>query len=103
MDHRKYTDDKPLFLGGSNANDETTCLRTMSGNVQEIRLLKCDHEEADDRIMLHVNHAVTVESLRRIIVASADTDVFVCLMYHFNNNGRILTKLKFGSLEDKVP
>ena len=56
----------------------------MSGNVQEIRLLKCDHEEVDDRIMFHVNHAVTVESLRRIIVASADTDVFVCLMYHFS-------------------
>ena len=40
-----YTDDKPLFLGGSNANDETTYLRTMSGNVQQIRLLKCDHEK----------------------------------------------------------
>ena len=79
-----YTDDKPLFIGGSNANDETTCLRTMGGNVQEIRMLKCDHEEADDRIIFYVNHAVTVENFRRIIVASADTDVFVCLMYHFS-------------------
>ena len=69
-----YTDDKPLFLGGSNANDETTCLRTMSGNVQEIRLLKSDHEKVDDRIMFHVNRAVTVENFRRIIVASADTE-----------------------------
>ena len=56
----------------------------MSGNVQEIRLLKCDHEETDDRTMFHVNHAVTVENFKRIIVASADTDVFVCLMCHFS-------------------
>ena len=34
--------------------------------------------------MFHVNHAVTVENFRRIIVASAATDVFVCLMYHFS-------------------
>ena len=34
--------------------------------------------------MFHVNHAVTAENFRRIIVSSADTDVFVCLMYHFS-------------------
>ena len=56
----------------------------MSGNVHGIRLLKCNHEEADDKIMFHIYHAVTVENFRRMIVASADTDVFVCLMYHFS-------------------
>ena len=75
-----YTDDKPLLIGGSDASDETICLRTKNGNVLEIRLLKCDHEDSDDRIMFHVNFAVPVENFRRIIVALADTDLFLCLM-----------------------
>ena len=34
--------------------------------------------------MYHVNHAVAIDSFTRMIVASADTDVLVCLMYHFS-------------------
>ena len=35
-----------------------------------MRLLKCAHEEADDRIMYHVNHAVSVENFQHVVVAS---------------------------------
>ena len=34
--------------------------------------------------MHHVNHAVTIDNFTRVVVASADTDVLVYLMYHFN-------------------
>ena len=50
-----------------------------------VSLLKCDHEEADDRIMFHINHAVIIDQFHKVIVASADTDVFICLMYHFRH------------------
>ena len=78
-----YKDCKPVYLGGSHLTDLTACMKLVQGNEGYERLLKCDHEEADDRIMFHVNHAVTVDKFRRVIVASADTDVFICLVYHF--------------------
>ena len=79
-----YNLEKPLFLGGSNVDDLTTFLKLHNGIVQSLQLLKCDHEEADDRIMYHVNHAVTIDNFTRVVVASADTDFFVYPMYHFN-------------------
>ena len=45
--------------------------------------LKCFHEEADDHMMIHVNHAVRINNFRKVIVASPDTDVFANLVYHF--------------------
>ena len=46
--------------------------------------LKCDHEEADDRIMFHINQSVKEDRFEKIIIASPDTDVFVCSVKHFN-------------------
>ena len=79
-----YDSVKPLFLGGLNVDDLTTCLKLHNGIVQSLCLLKCNHEEADDRIMYHVNHTVAIDNFTRMIVVSADTDVLVCLMYHFS-------------------
>ena len=78
-----YKDQRPVYLGGSHENDLSACLRVTDGRGNYVRLLKCDCEEADDRIMLHVNHAVIADQFKKIIIASADTDVFICLMYHF--------------------
>ena len=78
-----YKDQRPVYLGGSHENDLSACLKVTDGRGNYVCLLKCDHKEADDRIMLHVNHAVIVDQFRKIIIASADTDVFICLMYHF--------------------
>ena len=50
-----------------------------------MRLLKCEHEEADDCIMYHISHAVNVDRYSRVIVASADIDVFVCLLFNFTH------------------
>ena len=73
-----------MFLSGSNVDDRTTCLKLHSGIVQSLRLLKCDHEEAVDRIMCHFNNAVTINNFTRMVVASADADILVCLMYPFS-------------------
>ena len=77
-----YESGKPLFLVGSNVDDLTTCLKLHNGIVQSLCLLKCSHEEADDRITYHVNRTVAIDNFTRMIVASAD--VLVCLMYHFS-------------------
>ena len=47
------------------------------------RLLKCDHEETYDQMMFHANHAIIVENYKNLVIASGDTDVFVCALYHF--------------------
>ena len=80
-----YHGTRPIYLGGSHVDDISKCLRCASGSIQEILSLHSDLEEADHRIMFHANHALTVESHEKLIIASADTDVFVCALYHFRN------------------
>ena len=73
---------KPLYLGGANRDDITSCYKVMDGNISAQPLLKCCHEEADDRIIFHVNHAVKLENYSKIIIASSDTDVLINSIYH---------------------
>ena len=61
----------------------SACLRVSGGSESYVHLFKCDHEEADDCIMFHINHAIVIDQFQKVIVASAYTDVFICLMYHF--------------------
>ncbi len=75
-------DCKAVYLGGSHVTDLTVCMKLVDGKEHSERLLKCDHEEADDRIMFHVNHAVVVDKFQRVVVASSDTDIFICLVFH---------------------
>ncbi len=77
-----YKGQRPIYLGGSHVDDITTCLKVSDGNISSIRLLKCDHREADDHIMFHVNHGVIFDQHQNFIIALADTDVFICLMYN---------------------
>ena len=62
-----------LCTRGSHPEDITKCVS--DGMSDDIRLLNCEYEEGDGRIMYHINHAVTA--------ASTDTDIFICLIYHF--------------------
>ena len=45
-----YTDETPVYLGGQTQDDMTTCYNLSRGNFEVCRRLKCEHEEADDRI-----------------------------------------------------
>ena len=79
-----YSNSESVYLRGSHVDDTTSCVLLSNGNITLERLLKCDHEEADDRILFYVNHGVKVEKFRSVIIASPDTDIFICSIYHFN-------------------
>ena len=74
---------KTIYLGGAHPDDITGCLNITGKSVVQHSLLKCDHEEADDQMMFHVNHAIKAENYKNLVIASGDTDVFVCALYHF--------------------
>lgn len=53
--------------------------------------LNCSHEEADDRMMFHVQHILTHRTgPTSLSLLSGDTDVFVCLLYHITVNWKDL-------------
>ena len=68
-----------------------TCIQIENGSFSVERLLQCSHEEADDRVMFHLNHAVMfhlnhavkVTKYHSFVVASPDTEALVCAMHHF--------------------
>ena len=83
-------DKRHFFLGGAYSCDITQCLKLVDGNYTKFDSLKCDHEEADDRMMVHITHGyksfqISNKRSGSIIVASPDTDVLVSLIYHYNN------------------
>ena len=51
-----------------------------------------DHDEADTRIVIHVLHSLR-EGAKAVLVHTADSDVVVILMTHFNrfDNGIVAT------------
>ena len=71
-------EDKILYLGGSH-QDENVCLLVSDAEKESKKepLLRCTHEETDDRIIFHFIHGVKVGKFKRIVKASPDTDVFV--------------------------
>ena len=79
-----YNGADPVYLGGANEEDFTSCLKISNGQVQLQPHLKCYHEEADDRILFHVNDGVRRDHMKKIIIASPDTDVFVNAVHHFS-------------------
>ena len=51
-----YDGNIAIYLGGLHPDDVMSCKVLHNGNVKEVLQLKCFHEEADDRIMFHINH-----------------------------------------------
>ena len=49
------------------------CLSFVNGSVAVERLMECTHEEADDRIFFHANHAIKVGIYGSVVIASSDT------------------------------
>ena len=77
-----YSGEKPIYLGGSLSGDIFGCKKVERGNISDAPNLRCEHEEADDRLMLHIDDAVRA-GYERIIIASPDTDIFVTALYHY--------------------
>ena len=62
---------------------EDQCWRLDADTCQPVPELKCNHEEADTRIILHANHAGGT-----CVIHSDDTDVFVLLLAHTQSLGK---------------
>ena len=60
--------DKPFFLGGSHKENHAMCFSFVNGLVSVERLLKCRHEEADDRIFFHANHAIKIRIMEALLL-----------------------------------
>ena len=67
----------------SGASDVVVCQSVKDGRLTEVPELHPDVEEADARIIPHAIHAVK-GGMKRIIVLSGDTDVFIRLMHYWN-------------------
>ena len=79
-----YTGKKNVYLGGSHPENMNGCLNISGNELSWEPLLSCYHEEADDRLMYHVKHAIESDKIMKVIIASSDTDVLVCSIYHFS-------------------
>ena len=73
--------DKEIFFGGVHGGE---CWKLLAGGETQITYLYSNQEEADNRIMFHINDGVVKHGLQSVLVASSDTDVFINLMYHFH-------------------
>ena len=80
---RFYKDDRPIYLVGSVPGDITGCIQIIGGISSNCLDLKCDHEGVDDQILYHINHAIQYESYTKVVVAARDTDIFISLLYHY--------------------
>ena len=79
-----YHGSKPLYLGIS-----PQAWIVSAGCASVFPQLNCTHEEADDRMMFHIQDILSRRSgPTSMTLSSGDTDVFVCLLYHLTVNWR---------------
>ena len=77
-----YQGNKALYLGISPKS-----WLVSNGRASPFARLDCTHEEADDRMMFHIQDILCHRSdPTTITLLSGDTDVFVCLLYHISIN-----------------
>ena len=60
------------------------CRKLLAGTETQITELSGNQEEADDRIVFHINDGVVKHGVQSVLVDSPDTDVFVNLIFHLN-------------------
>jgi len=86
--YRQRLVDKQLFI-----TNKLACKKVTRVSVQDVLELTCSHEEADTRILLHVQHAGTC-NFPNVVVAADDTDVLMMLLA---NSSRINTNIYLKS------
>ena len=85
-----YYDEKPVYLGGCHQyGKQEKCYMIKDGIKRLVPELRSPHDEADDRMMTHINHAVRVDCCSAALICSRDTDVYVSFMYHFSKVWKI--------------
>ena len=65
-----YDGDIPVYLGGCHIDSKDFCYKVVKGEVINALRLKCHYDEADDRIMFHVNDDVKLDNFEVVHVVS---------------------------------
>ena len=73
---------QPFVIGGGFSCPEDAYL-VFPGEILPLPHLKCNHEEADTRILLHENNASSYHE--RVVVQTPDTDVVVLSVFAFDS------------------
>ena len=47
-----------------------------------VERLKCDHEEADTRMVFHLDFVSRLQSMTSVVIRSCDTDVLMILLHY---------------------
>ena len=68
-----YKGSRLLLSGGDNKEIITSCVMIANGEVSLQSILKCDHEETDDWLLLHANHVLKINNHKKLIIASPKT------------------------------
>ncbi len=68
------SNDKQVYLSGGFKYPRRAVV-VHQGSVRPVAELESDHEEADSRMFLHINHAVEVLDIKRFVLWSIDSDV----------------------------
>ena len=73
------------YLSGAGEENVTACIKVcLNDPSDDVASQRNTHEEVNDCMMFHVHQSVTTKSFESVIIASGNTDVFVCWIYHFN-------------------
>ena len=78
---QNYHGEMDVFLGGGLKDKIGVCILVNGSTTVKVPELQSFQEEADDRIMFHISYAVD-RGAETILVATKDTDIFICLLYH---------------------
>ena len=93
---------KEIYFGGV---DGMYCTKLTAGKTRECPELLSIQEEADDRILFHINHGY-LNGIKSVSVVSPDADIFICLLCHFQKTWRLnelFMKLGRGKTRKTVP
>ena len=71
---------------GADPEKPHSCVEVKDSKLTLIEDLECSHDEADHRIIYHVNWLVLVRQAKVVVVAFDDTDILVMLLFHFWNS-----------------
>lgn len=82
----KLNRDETLIIAGGFENFEMCYSVCKETGITELTELRCNHDEADTRLILHCIHESKLHRNTSILVRSIDTDVLVLLLFYYNTN-----------------
>ncbi len=90
--HDPFFSDQQLYLsGGFKDPTETCCLSNYT--LQTVPELACTHEEADNRIIVHMLYCAKELKSPRIVIHANDTDIIVSSIYYCNKFRQMFQEL----------